>query len=174
MKELLITFAFLLLLLTLLSTFGGSIRPGEPFYQPALQTPSSSPYEPSRKTLQENEPSMNPLYSSTNQISEQFMNASPSTLPPPPNMNSAASMPAMPSAPDMSSTPSMPSVPSMPSAVPTMTPEKRENYLSGAPIEDQLERPHISEQYANRNNNIHEGFMIEPFESDNGPTFASF
>jgi len=33
MKVLLIVFAVLLLLLTLLSTFGGSIRPGEPFTQ---------------------------------------------------------------------------------------------------------------------------------------------
>lgn len=33
MKALLITFAVLLLLLTLLSTFGGSIRPSEAFYQ---------------------------------------------------------------------------------------------------------------------------------------------
>jgi hypothetical protein len=33
MKTLLITFAVLLLLLILLSTFGGSIRPAEAFYQ---------------------------------------------------------------------------------------------------------------------------------------------
>lgn len=34
MKTLLIVFAVLLFLLTLLSSFGGSIRPAEPFYDP--------------------------------------------------------------------------------------------------------------------------------------------
>jgi hypothetical protein len=47
MKALLITFAVLLLLLTLLSTFGGSIRPGEPFYQPPLETPMMPEEDPS-------------------------------------------------------------------------------------------------------------------------------
>ena len=37
MKVLLIVFAILLLLLTLLSTFGGSIRPNEPYYEPLTQ-----------------------------------------------------------------------------------------------------------------------------------------
>jgi hypothetical protein len=149
MKELLITFAFLLLLLTLLSTFGGSIRPGEPFYQPALQ----SPYE-SRKTLQENQ-----LYSSTNEISEQFINTTPN-------------IPT-----------SIPQQITQPSIDPlSLIEKKKENYLTGAPIEDHLERPiHISEQYTDRKpqharqpQQHQEGFMIEPFESDNGPTFASF
>jgi hypothetical protein len=43
MKALLITFAVLLLLLTLLSTFGGSIR-SEPFYQPALEQDEPQEY----------------------------------------------------------------------------------------------------------------------------------
>jgi hypothetical protein len=49
MKTLLIVFAVLLFLLTLLSSFGGSIRPAEPFYDPIpamneLPPPANSSY----------------------------------------------------------------------------------------------------------------------------------
>ena len=44
MKTLLIVFAVLLLLLTLLSTFGGSIRQAEPFYAPPQNASGNQEY----------------------------------------------------------------------------------------------------------------------------------
>ena len=84
---LLIVFAVLLLLLTLLSTFGGSIRTGEPFYEPvaAAQYDPVSEYYTAASEMPNFEP---PSVMPSDAMSENFANAVPTpsipSIPPPP------------------------------------------------------------------------------------------
>ncbi len=98
---LLIVFAVLLLLLTLLSTFGGSIRTGEPFYEPvaaAQYDPVSEYYTaasdmPAAASMPAAVPSAMPGFEPpsvmpSDAMSENFANAVPTpsipSIPPPP------------------------------------------------------------------------------------------
>lgn len=72
MKTLLIVFAVLLLLLTLLSTFGGSIRPSEPFIQ-EIKPRNEYYYDTPNVSEQFEDPSVN--LPAMPQMSEQFEHA---------------------------------------------------------------------------------------------------
>jgi hypothetical protein len=79
MKELLIVFAVLLLLLTLLSTFGGSIRHSEPFYAPHKQ---SKEYYYDTPKLPPNE-----YYDNTNPMMPPPISENYDNMMPPPSMS---------------------------------------------------------------------------------------
>ena len=106
MKNILIIFAVLLFLLTLLSSFGGSIRPAEPFYEEAAA--STSDLERQQKELAAIEAQMKQLDQLSqlqNQLSNQIDKAAsmtnigsnaPTTTTPP--ATTASSMPPPPPA----------------------------------------------------------------------------
>jgi hypothetical protein len=190
MKTLLIVFAVLLLLLTLLSTFGGSIRPSEQFYQEPKQ----------RNEYYYDGPPMS-------MPSEQFMD-SEGPIVAPPMSEQYESSPApymseqytdMPGGPEMpggissGSGPSMPGMPSenyedMPQNIPVNTerfaaPPKPpvptsfgENYVNVPSMPEVPIMPGPKKaSYTNAPANMQDGFMIEPFEEDKKVSFyASF
>lgn len=146
MKVLLIVFGILLLLLTLLSTFGGSIRSGEPFYQPMMQ-PKEYFYEDSVDAVSappdmpsgpppEEEPEMFGF-------SEQF------------NAMSPADYPISEQFATETSAPPMPPIPAPPSAIQVQQ-KPKESYgnMPKTPFGD--------------------GFSIEPFEKEGDGFYASF
>lgn len=93
MKDVIIVFVILLVLLTLISTFGGSVRPKERFYE-VPSVPSTMPSTANKV------PSPDELAAMLKKISEQ---------------NPAA--PALNAQPAMRQAPSMPSAPTMPAPV---------------------------------------------------------
>lgn len=179
MKTLLIVFAVLLLLLTLLSTFGGSIRPSEPFFQDAKQ-PNEYYYEAPFQSEQFTDsmvmpPPMSEEYESSpaSYISEQYNNAPgvsfngptvalsenfdeemPESIPVsmPTEEFQTVQKPPVPTSfgENYVNVPSIPEVPIMPN-------EKKASYTNAPP------------------QSIQDGFMIEPFEEDKKVSFyASF
>lgn len=144
MKVLLIVFGILLLLLTLLSTFGGSIRPGEPFYQPMAQPKEyfyeydgMSPAEPHAPSQEFEPESMN--------MSEQFSDLSPADYPISEQFKSAAPQPPI---------PAKPPLPSLPSPIPEAKRSEEFANMPKTPFND--------------------GFSIEPYESEGDSVYASF
>lgn len=155
MKTLLIVFAVLLLLLTLLSTFGGSIRANEPFYQEPAKDRNEYYYEAPISEQFSDVPgipsdSISEEYQSPLAVSEQYQNGLPPVpeqfdeMPEDIKQEPFATLPPQPSIPDFK----LPQVSAASSAKPS-------DATHAAPMQ--------------------EGFMIEPFEEDKKVSFyASF
>jgi hypothetical protein len=155
MKNILIVFAVLLFLLTLLSSFGGSIRPSEPFYEEA-----SAPMVSEIDRLKEQELALQRQLDQLNALNTQLSTMSGAT----PTMPIAAataptpttgSMPMMPSSsnmvpptynpseatmPAMQTMPTMPTMQTMP-ATPTTVPMVPIAGASNMPIIEKFEVP---------------------------------
>ena len=171
MKALLITFAVLLLLLTLLSTFGGSIR-SEPFYQPALQqtVDPREYYYNTTATHTQQEQHQPQLH-----ISEQYEAAEYpfDTI----SEQYADVPPVMPQAPQMPSV-SMPQMPAdLIKKVENVGSQMAQAGLTAGSQMAQVAQsvmPTLPQAVPVQQNPIQEGFNIEPFEEEEKLNFAAF
>lgn len=149
MKALLIVFAVLLLLLTLLSTFGGSIRPGEPFYQP--ESPDYVPEKFQQPMMPPSEPFQDqgiPDYPTMSSSPERFKQPTREYF-------------YEPTAPTMQA-PSMPQLPPPPPPMPVMVPQQE---MMPPPPPPPMMTPSMG---------LSEAFTIEPFEEEGKNMYAGF
>lgn len=100
MRTILIVFAILLLLLTLLGAFGGSIKYSEPFYEVAQPSQLEEEYENARKFEEETYEDMPPPagpgaehYGTNNKPKSEFY------MPPPAKATAGSAAPALPTTP---------------------------------------------------------------------------
>ncbi len=181
MKALLITFAVLLLLLTLLSTFGGSIR-SEPFYQPALEQRvdpreyyySTNQERRSNDHISENyEASDYPFVSASDaSLSEQYTELpSVGQIQMPTDLIQKVEQVGAQIAQAGSQM-----VPQMPSQMPTQMSQQMPTQMSQQmPTQMPTQMPQqMPQQMPSQTAPIQEGFNIEPFEEEEKMNYAAF
>lgn len=147
MRTLLIVFAILLLLLTLLGTFGGSIKYNEPFYQPMQMT--------ERMTGRESKSSYRNIGDPDTE--ENFYNDAPV----PTTMMEMPSMPTMSSGPKNNFYNGVPGTPSNQEARPETS-----HFAQQIPSEMPIHHSGYTNAPLTHSSFEQEGFSIEPFEAE--------